>query len=162
MLVSSVDERHYANNSPFYLLFLLFAHPWCGAMKMSVLRRMRNIHYLPSLNAAATKCNQRFDTCFSHVRQVYKRYNGFPIHYGLDFRKKRLRERQIMVPHNNKNRLNPIYSFSSHSFKKILHRAVPKHYILQSQVEFLFYIVLLSRIFLVLLGWDSRAGNSKI
>ena len=33
---------------------------------------------------------------------------------------------------------------------------------LQPQVEFLFYIVLLSRNFLVLLGWDFRAGNSKI
>ena len=41
--------------------------------------------------------------------------------------------------------------------KRFLLRAVPTYYMLQSQVEYLFYIVLI-RNFLVLLGWDFRAG----
>ena len=40
-------------------------------------------------------------------------------HYGMNFRKKRLRERQISVPHSNKIHINQIYSFSSYFFKQI-------------------------------------------
>ena len=42
-----------------------------------------------------------------------------PGHYGVDFRKERLRERQNSVPHSNKNHINPIYSFSTYFCKQI-------------------------------------------
>ena len=40
-------------------------------------------------------------------------------HFGVDFRKERLRERQISVPHSNKNHINPIHSFSTYFYKQI-------------------------------------------
>ena len=56
-------------------LILLFAHPRCGALEMSILRRMCKAHRFASLNAASTKCNQRFDTCLDNVCLVFSHAN---------------------------------------------------------------------------------------
>ena len=53
------------------------------------------------------------------VRMTIFWANLAPFHYGMDFEKKEVTRARILVPHSNKNQLEPIYSFCSQLLKHV-------------------------------------------